>query len=247
VTSLHNKVKPFWISRAKRLLAKGKISWLEPGRIEGQSIVDSLVEAKGYAKGRLLDVGCGQKPYKSLFSHTVNEHIGIELPLLESANKREDRDMDVYGDALNLPFKSNCFDTILSTQVLEHVVEPKQMLREAYRVLREGGYIILTAPMVGELHEVPNDYYRYTIYGLRYLAESVGFEIISIKARSGFWGVIGQGLSSYVYNWKGKPKYLVEQAIKRSLATAVQAFYGFLDKIDRKETQTLGYTMIAKK
>ena len=157
------------------------------------------------------------------------------------------RDIDIYGDALNLPFKSNCFDTILSTQVLEHVVEPKQMLREAYRVLRAGGYIILTAPMVGELHEVPNDYYRFTIYGLRYLAESVGFEIISIKARCGFWGVIGQELSSYIYNWKGKPKYLVEQAIKRGLATIVQAFYSFLDKIDRKETETLGYIMIAKR
>ncbi|MCK4730631.1 MAG: class I SAM-dependent methyltransferase [Candidatus Aenigmarchaeota archaeon] len=238
-------IQSYWRKRSKNLLAKGKISYLNPDKIERQSILTSLINAKKYARGRLLDMGCGNKSYESIFPDVV-KHIGVDLPISESANKLE-KQADVYGSVLELPFNPNSFDTVLSTQVLEHVPEPKRMLKEAYRVLKREGYLILTAPMTWGLHEIPNDYYRYTKYGLKYLAESVGFEIVYIKARCGFWGAIGQRISSWVYYFRGTPKSIIGEGIKRILCGMVQAFYFSLDKISKDEGETLGYIMVAKK
>ena len=88
-------------------------------------MLDALIDAKKYAKGVLLDAGCGDKPHESIFSGFVDGYIGIDLPISKSANKLEKR-ADIYGSILDMPFKSNSFDTVLSTQVLEHVPEPKK-------------------------------------------------------------------------------------------------------------------------
>ncbi|RJS78529.1 SAM-dependent methyltransferase [Methanophagales archaeon] len=213
-------IKSYWRRRDKKLLIQGKVSYLNPDKIERQSILTSLIEAKKYAKGKLLDMGCGSKPYELIFSDVVDEYVGIDLPPSKSTSKSENR-ADVYGSVLDLPFESESFDTILSTQVLEHVPEPKRMLEEAYRVLKKGGYLILTAPMTWGLHEIPNDYYRYTKYGLKYLAESVGFKIVYIKPRAGFWGVIGQMLSSWIYYYRGAPRSLIGEGVKRILCAVV--------------------------
>ena len=238
-------IQSYWRKRSKNLLAKGKMSYLNPDKIERQSILTSLINARKYARGRLLDMGCGNKSYKSIFPDVV-KHIGVDLPISESANKLE-KQADVYGSVLELPFNPNSFDTVLSTQVLEHVPEPKKMLKEAFRILKEGGHLILTAPMTWGLHEIPDDYYRYTRYGLKYLAESVGFEIVYIEARTGFWGVIGQRLSSWIYYFGGVPKSLIGEGTKRSLCAIIQTFYLSLDKISKDEGETLGYIMVAKR
>jgi len=139
-------LKELYRNRNKKLLMNGKISILEPDKIEKQSILTSLLKAKVYAKGILLDLGCGGKPYEIIFSDIVEEYIGIDLPPTKTSNKQIKKP-DVYGSALKLPFKSESFDTILCTQVLEHVPEPKKLLEEAFRVLKGDGYLIMTAPM----------------------------------------------------------------------------------------------------
>lgn len=244
-------VKEYWRRRTEKLLAKGKVSWLEIAKIDNQAILTSLINAKSYAKCKLLDAGCGNKPYEPIFSNFVDMHVGIDLPISESANKSEKK-VDVYGSVLNMPFKSESFDTLLSTEVLEHVPEPKKYLEEMYRVLngaRGEKYLILTTPMTWGLHEVPHDYYRYTRYGLKYLAESVGFEIVYIKAICGFWGVIGQKLSIYVYHLGGIPRSLIGEGAKRSLCAFIQIIFSLLDNINinKDEIETLGYILVAKK
>jgi SAM-dependent methyltransferase len=243
-------VKEYWRRRTEKLLAKGKVSWLEIAKIDNQAILTSLINAKSYAKGKLLDAGCGNKHYEPIFSNFVDTHVGIDLPISESATKSEKK-VDVYGSVLNMPFKSESFDTVLSTEVLEHVPEPRKCLKEMYRVLKREGCLVLTAPMTWRLHEVPHDYYRYTKYGLKYLAESVGFEIVYIKARCGFWGVIGQKLSIYVYHLRGIPRSLIGEGAKRSLGAFIQIIFSLLDNINKDERETLGYTLgyilVAKK
>lgn len=169
------------------------------------------------------------------------------MPVPKSATKVKKR-ADVYGSILNLPLKSNTFDTILSTQVLEHVPEPKVMLKEAYRTLKGGGYLILTAPMHWGLHEEPHDYYRYTKHGLKYLAETVGFKVEYIKARTGFWNLIGQRLSSHAYNAGRTPNSVIGQMSKRIICACIQIVFILLDKIiGNDEKETLGYILVAKK
>ncbi len=232
--------------RNDRLLIDGKVSYTNPHRIERQSILSSLITARKYAHGKMLDAGCGVKPYEEIFRNFVDVYIGIDVPNSLSTNKSM-KNVDVYGSVLYMPFKSDSFDTILSTQVLEHVTDPSIALKEFYRILNHNGYLILTAPLTWGLHEIPIDYYRYTEYGLRYLAEMNKFEIVYIEPRGGFWGMIGQKLSGYVYYWYGVPKTLIGEAAKRAVCATIQILFSTLDKLDLHERDTLGYVMIAKK
>ncbi len=238
------KIQSWWKKRNENLLFNGKISYLSPYKIENQSILDAVINAKKYACGNILDMGCGNKPYAHVFRE--ENYIGIDLPISESANK-DDKKADVHGSVLEMPFRSNYFDAVISFQVLEHVPEPQRMLKEAYRVLKKDGYLVLTAPMTWGLHEVPNDYYRYTKYGLKYLAENLEFKIVYINERCGFWGMIGQRLSSWTYHFRGPPSSLIGEMMKRSSCAFIQVFFLSLDRLDRQEGDTLGYVMVARK
>jgi len=147
-----------------------------------------------FLKGLLLDIGCGRKPYKKILTR-VEKYIGIEVPDSYSKNEK----IDIYADALELPFKNNVFDCVLSTQVLEHISEPNVFFKEAYRVLKSGGVLLLTTSQVWPLHEEPYDYFRYTEYGLENLAEENNFEIIKIEKTTGTILALGQLLSDYIH------------------------------------------------
>ena len=126
-----------------------------------------------YAKGKLLDIGCGDKPYQGMAAPYVQEHIGLDHPgTLHDASRAE-----LIGGAYDIPLDDDSVDTVLCTAVLEHLEEPEKALREAYRVLKEGGYAIYTVPLFWHLHEEPRDFYRFTKYGLRYLFEKSGFRL----------------------------------------------------------------------
>jgi SAM-dependent methyltransferase len=120
----------------------------------------------------VLDLGCGQKPYKSFFVHP-QLYIGVDL---------RSKSADVIARAENLPFRNSCFDVVLCTQVLEHVEEPKKVLEEIKQVLRIKGLLILsTHGFWMEAHE-PTDYWRWTLQGLEKLMKSAGFNIIKTSS-----------------------------------------------------------------
>lgn len=77
--------------------------------------------------------------------------------------------VDIVGDAHNLPFRSNSFDSVMIAAVLEHVKNPKKVVDEAYRVLKKGGYIYAETPFLQHFHGYPNHYQNYTIIGHDYL------------------------------------------------------------------------------
>ncbi len=151
-------------------------SYLDPLGISHRTIARAMERSRDYARGRLLDIGCGNKPYLEKFQSRVSCYIGVEMPGTPSNSTV----VDAYASALALPFASNSFDTVLSNEVLEHVPEPKRLLEEAHRVLKPQGYLILTAPLTWGPHEAPYDFYRYTEFGLRYLSEQAGFSVEKI-------------------------------------------------------------------
>jgi SAM-dependent methyltransferase len=138
--------------------------------------------------GRVLDVGCGLQPYRALLGTLVTEYIGLDRPGPYAAP-------DVEGDARSLPFPDHSFDGVMSTQVLEHVVDPAATLREIARVLRPGGRVVLTCPGTWPAHEVPHDYWRFTRFGLQHLFASTGFDAVSIRPQGGTWSTLGQMLN----------------------------------------------------
>jgi SAM-dependent methyltransferase len=145
--------------------------------------------------GNILDVGCGQKPYLPLFNY--NKYIGLDIenPGHDHANE----DIDVYYDGGRFPFPDECFDSILCNQVLEHVFEPEEFLSEIGRSLKPNGHFLLTVPFVWDEHEQPNDYARYSSFGLKYLLNKSGFEIIEYRKSVKDVRVIFQLLICFIF------------------------------------------------
>ena len=105
----------------------------------------------------VLDIGCGVKPYSPLFKN--KKYFGLDSVYGEH--------VDCIASAEDLPVASNTCDNVISTQMLEHVKNPPQVIKEIYRVLKKGGVAYLSAPGVWEKHDIPNDYWRWTDDGLK--------------------------------------------------------------------------------
>lgn len=147
--------------------------WTFPYRIVRKSLADSLGHCVRYVRGTMLDIGCGEKPYASLFASRVDRHVGLDMHGAP----------DVAASALDLPIRDESCDTVLCTEVLEHVAEPLQALREIHRVLREGGHALISVPQWWPLHEEPADFYRFTRYGLEHLIMRAGLRVVEMLPR----------------------------------------------------------------
>jgi SAM-dependent methyltransferase len=169
--------------------------FLNPFYIARKALFKSVRELAPALKGKLLDVGCGSKPYRNLF--TVDEYIGMEI---ESTQYKETKtDIDVFYDGNTFPFPDHTFDSILCNQVLEHVFNPEHFLNEIQRVLKPGGQILLTVPFVWDEHEQPWDYARYSSFALKHLFEQHGFEMLQQIKTVNNVGVIYQLINGYLY------------------------------------------------
>ena len=138
--------------------------------------------ASTYARGILVDIGCGQKPWAAIFGPHVSKYIGVDLP--SSAHGLDQ--VDIVGSAYDTTLSSSSCDIILCTEVLEHLEEPQLALEEMSRILKDGGVVIVTVPFFWHLHEEPRDFFRYTCHGLRYLFERARFEVLEIRPLTGF-------------------------------------------------------------
>lgn len=224
-----------------------KANWYNYNWLAKRYLVDSLAKTKKFARGKLLDVGCGDKPYESFFSGIVTSYIGLDLPRITSPNKLPKR-ADIYHD-LNedLPFHDCTFDTILCTEVLEHIPEPNKLIAEMNRVLKKQGYLILSAPQAWGLHEEPHDYFRYTKYGLKYLTEKNGFKIEYIEKRGGVWAMIGQRLASFIHYSYVDGRNIYAKLFFKSIYIFITHICIFLDTLYRHRGDTLGNTIVARK
>lgn len=155
------------------------------------------------ARGVLLDFGCGGQPYRALFEPLVSRYIGADVA--PAAGVALDVSF-IPGERLLLPDAS--VDTVLSTQVLEHVVDPSFYLRECRRLLEPSGRLIITVPMQWRHHEVPYDYLRFTRYGIVSLLENAGFEVDVAQPCGGAFALIGQILANALAEQGTKSKML---------------------------------------
>jgi SAM-dependent methyltransferase len=153
-----------------------------------------------FASGRVLDVGCGGRPYERRLPAGVR-YVGVDVPASRASHP------DSWALAEGLPFAAGSFDLVLCTQVLEHLPDPATATAEMARVLRPGGVLVLTAPQTWCLHEEPFDYFRFTRYGLEQLARGAGLEAVEVRRQGGFWAVAGisliMHLGSYA-RWVGE-------------------------------------------
>jgi len=125
---------------------------------------------------RVVDVGCGDKPYAPYFA-AASEYVGVD-PASSAA--------DVRARAEQLPFDGESFDLALCVQVLEHVDDPAQAVRELHRVVRPGGRVLSATHGTYVYHPDPGDHWRWTHTGLeRLFADNGAWRSVSIEAGAG--------------------------------------------------------------
>lgn len=219
------------------------------------------------SNGRILDIGCGHKPYAKFFSC---KYVGLDP--FEEVNP------DIIANAWEIPVLDNYFDGVILNQSLEHIEKTKETISEIRRVLKPGGVGIITAPQTMKVHSLPipvekiksamhsnlnkseiqywhNDYYRFTKFGLILLFKD--FEIISIRETNGYFGTILQ-LVNYFFSSFGvkfifSPIFLINNILGYimdgffNLATSpnVTQLKKFQNLI--YSTLTLNYILIIKK
>lgn len=151
--------------------------FINPAYFARKSVYETLLRFAPRVSGRLLDAGCGSKPYQHLFKNVTN-YIGMEF---DSKENRERKGPDIFYDGKTFPFANDSFESVLSTEVLEHVFNPDQHIQEIKRVLKPKGMLLLTTPLIWGEHQEPYDYGRYTSFGLCDILKRNGFEIIEYR------------------------------------------------------------------
>jgi SAM-dependent methyltransferase len=180
---------------------------------------------------RLLDVGAGLCPYKKYFKHV--EYVSQDF-CVNGENDWDFSHIDIKSDADKIPVEDGSFDNILCTSVLEHLKYPDKAFHEFSRILKTGGKIYLVAPLTWAEHHEPFDYYRFTKFCFRQLAEDNNLKVMMLRKQGGFFIFISQTFSGLSYCYI-KNKILANACfvILYPINYAIAFICYFLDKFDR--------------
>ena len=195
--------------------------------------------AGAHVRGRLLDLGCGQRPFEDMLLEHAGSYVGLEY----DRQRYRLTPPDIWGSALDLPFRDASFDAVLASQVLEHVPEPAQLFQEVSRILKPGGHLILTAPHIWGIHEVPHDYFRFTPYGLEYLARKVALEPLCVRPMAGYWVTAGARFCYYLRQFE---KIGLAFAMRPCYALVQVVVWG-LDRLHRVDSDAWNFALVARK
>ncbi len=153
------------------------------------------IQIENHAAGRLLDFGCGKFPLYGIYKSKISEVVGIDW----DASLHKNSHIDYYTDLnMLLPFKENEFDTILATDVLEHLENPLDAWIEMKRVLRPNGKIIIGVPFLYWIHEEPHDYFRFTEYQLRKICDRLSLKVLVCEPYGGVPEVLSDLLAKHL-------------------------------------------------
>jgi SAM-dependent methyltransferase len=196
-----------------------------------------------HARGRLLDMGCGQVPLYGVYHDLVRENICIDWKNTLHPNIHLDFEVDLNAE---LPFEDGSFDTILLTDVLEHLPEPVGAISEAARILRSGGKLIIGVPFFYWIHEKPHDYHRYTEFALNRMCQLNGLNVLELEAYGGLPEILCD-LAAKTFELLPYPLPVLLRPFHR--AAALLNGTGPVRKISQRSKKAfpLGYLVVAEK
>jgi len=196
-----------------------------------------------HAKGRLLDLGCGKVPLFAAYSKLVTDNICVDWENSLHPNAYLDFECDITA---SLPFKDGEFDTIILSDVLEHIPQPERLMADMARMLSANGKLILNVPFFYWIHERPHDYYRYTEFALRRFVDGAGLKLLQLDAVGGSPEALADMLAKHL---QFVP--LLGTALAACVQFVARVFVGtsFGGKISRKTAEgfPLGYFLVAEK
>lgn len=165
-----------------------------------------LYASKKYIRGICIDIGSGNSPYKKYLKN-VSKYISLDKKDTNATTHKENIN-SIDGDARDLPFDNDYADSIILNQVLEHVYEYEKVLDEINRVLKPSGKFIISIPFIYHIHAEPNDYFRFSEYGIKKLLKNKGFKIIQFSYNGYFGTTIFSIINSFIWQVWNKNIYL---------------------------------------
>lgn len=141
-------------------------------------------------KGKLLDVGCGMKPYKRYVDNTV-EYLGVDVYAESKADK-------LMVNGREIPYEDNCFDWIISTNAIEHIPELDFVIDEIKRVSKSDAEFLITIPFMFHEHGKPYDFRRFSRFGIEEYFKSKDFLILDTKISGGIGTYLVVGLLDWL-------------------------------------------------
>jgi SAM-dependent methyltransferase len=173
------RLAQIWRDLITQTVGSEKYWWIALQHAAMYADMKGVVER--YARGRALDMGAGQLAWSNLLREHCHEYMSGDLI-------RGHPQLDLLFDVREgLPFADKTFDTLFCCSVLEHVAEPWEAFSEMWRVLVPDGVAIVSLPFVYNLHDEPHDYYRFTRYGIQYLATKTGFAVGEVVVNGGLF------------------------------------------------------------
>jgi SAM-dependent methyltransferase len=195
-----------------------------------------ILHTKHYVHGRTLDFGAGTAKYQ----HLIRPHTGSYTTFDMVPGKN----IDIVGDGLNPPFKDGEFDTVVSTQVLEHVEKPWVMIAQIGRIIKSGGICIITAPFIVPFHADPYDFFRYTETGLTSMFKNENFEIVESGTYGRVFGVLSEMAH---FSWFSPYEERGKKSWSRKIVMRMEKVARFLDKFVKNKVIYSNVYVVAKK
>ena len=204
----------------------------------------------------LLDVGAGHLPHKPFFNKIKYESCDSDQVIKEMNYDVLDAKHDFYCNINEkIPREDKSYDVVLCSDVLEHVYDPKNVIKEISRILKDDGVFIITVPQCGGEHMLPHNYFNYLGPGLEYLLRENGMVSVSLTKSGGGFHLIGTLLTKLVntiFDLNNKNffiKYLLLpiSILFRIIILLINILLFYLDRFDKKKSWSTHYFAIAKK
>lgn len=206
--------------------------------IASKQIIHYQQFIKKHTSGLLLDCGCGDVPYYGIYKDLIDDSYCIDWEYSPQDQIHVDQFVNL-NQTLGL---KKTFDTIILSDVLEHIAEPQHLLNALYQLLNPNGKIIIMVPFMYRLHEEPHDYYRYTEHALKHMLHKANFNLLEIESYGGIVDVIFDLLNKVFFNTKSRSKILI------SIYKRVSKINYFKrNNNERKYSFPLGYVLVANK
>jgi SAM-dependent methyltransferase len=231
-----------WRTLQQRPTGKGgfwRFNWLARHKI-----IRALEQARVHARGELLDVGCGSRPFAAVFEGRLTRYWGTDL--------RDSGDLagvppDFYSRGEALPVRSASMDTVLGLSMLTYLPEPGRMLAEAHRILRPGGVLIMEFTQMAAVLDHGRDYFRFTRHGAELLLARAGFDPVETIPIGGLWSRMGLHLIGRLNRLNRGPLRVLTELPVRLLYVVIQLGSEALDRLLPTPAERLAHLVVARR
>ncbi len=221
---------------ARSLVPEGLYRKLDPFEAAIETFVRGIA-AEIPPGQRVLDAGAGEGRFKEFFGHA--EYVGIDSAQGDPSWNYSR--LDVLGRLEELPFPDGSFDHVVSIVVLEHTPRPGRVVEEFRRVLKPKGMVHMVVPHMWEEHQRPNDFFRFTSNGIRYLLQGSGIRIRKIHPVGGFFWQLGRRLMGVLSYTQQGWRWLLFPVLAPVFGLLLPLCCYYLDSLDQDRAYTLGF------